>query len=38
MAIEERRQGLEWEGGGGLGGLGGERCLGYLVELSSGIM
>ena len=37
MAIEERRQGLEWgEVGGGWGG--GERCLGYLVELSSGIM
>lgn len=38
MAIEERRQGLGWGevGGGGLGG--GKRCLGYLVELSSGIM
>lgn len=35
MAIEERRQGLGW---GEVGGLGGERCLGYLVELSSGIM
>lgn len=36
MAIEERRQGLGWGEVGG--GLGGERCLGYLVELSSGIM
>ena len=38
MAIEERRQGLEWGEVGGPGGGGGERCLGYLVELSSGIM
>lgn len=40
MAIEERRQGLEWGevGGGGGAGGGGERCLGYLVELSGGIM
>lgn len=36
MAIEERRQGLGWGEVGRLGG--GERCLGYLVELSSGIM
>lgn len=37
MAIEERMQGLGWGEVGGLGG-GGKRCLGYLVELSSGIM